>query len=253
MMKDLYSAHTSEEDMISYYKKAKLAYTKIFTRLGFDFRVIEAAGGVFTDSLTHEFQVLADSGEDTIYFCKTCGWGQNKEIFAGKAGDKCSKCRSGKMVESKSIEVGNIFPLGTWYAERMRVYFTDSQGKKKPVWFASYGIGPTRTMGAWVEVSHDEKGIIWNKIMTPYEVHLIELSGGNGKKIYQALNKASVETLWDDRKVSAGQKFADSDLIGIPVRLVISDQTGDKVEWKERSSAKTNLLSVDEVIKRLEK
>src|SRR3990167_2816024 len=226
LMKDLYSAHTTEADMLSYYEKVKSAYSKIFKRLGFDFRVIETGGGVFTDSNTHEFQVMAGGGEDTIFYCDSCDWGENKEIFKGQEGEICPSCKKGKVVKSSAIEVGNIFPLGTWYAERMRVYYADDKGMKKPVWFASYGIGPTRTMGAWVEVSHDDKGIIWNKAMAPFDVHLIELPGAkNTKKIYEDLKTEGVDVLWDDRKSGAGEKFADADLIGIPVIIFISDKT----------------------------
>ena len=118
MMKDLYSAHVSESDMMTYYEKVKEAYIKIFNRFGFDYRVIETAGGVFTERHTHEFQVISESGEDTIYFCDKCDYGENKEIFKGKIGDKCIKC-DGHFIQRKSIEVGNIFPLGTMYAEKM--------------------------------------------------------------------------------------------------------------------------------------
>ena len=252
LMKDLYSAHVSEADMLGYYEKVKGAYKKIFTRLGFDFRVIETGGGVFTDRRTHEFQVMAEGGEDTIFYCDSCDWGENKEIFGGKVGEVCPSCKKGKVLTSSAIEVGNIFPLGTWYAERMRVYYADEKGMKKPVWFASYGIGPTRTMGAWVEVSHDEKGIIWNKAMAPFAVHLIELPGAkNAKKVYEDLQKAGIEVLWDDRKVGAGEKFADADLIGIPVRAVVSDKTGDKIEFKKRDSDRAEPVTFEELTKRL--
>jgi prolyl-tRNA synthetase len=251
MMKDLYSAHVSEADMMKYYEKVKDAYSKIFKRIGFDFKITEASGGVFTDKHTHEFQVLAEGGEDTIFYCTKCDWGENKEIFDGKDGDKCPKCGS-PIKEAKSIEVGNIFPLGTWFAERMRVYFTDKDGGKKPVWFASYGIGPTRVMGTLVEVNNDAKGIIWPKSVAPFDVHLVELSGAkNAGKIYADLMEAGYEVLWDDRDVQAGQKFGDADLIGIPVRLVISEKTGDKIEYKERTSDKSELLSFEEVLQKL--
>lgn len=251
MMKDLYSAHISEADLLEYYEKVKEAYSKIFKRLGFDFRITEASGGVFTDKHTHEFQVLAEGGEDTIFYCDECGWGANKEIFEGKEGDKCPKCGS-RIKQSKSIEVGNIFPLGTWFAERMHVYYADEKGLKKPAWFGSYGIGPTRVLGTWVEVSHDDKGIIWSKQISPFDVHLIELPGAkNVKKIYEDLKEAGIDVLWDDREVQAGEKFGDADLIGIPVRLVVSEKTGDKIEWKERTSEKSELLSLEEVVRKL--
>lgn len=254
MMKDLYSAHVDEKDMMDFYEKVKVAYINIFNILGFDFKVVEASGGVFTDRHTHEFQVLNANGEDVVFACDGCDYALNKEIFDGKEGDLCGKCGKGKIQKfEKTVEVGNIFPLGTWYAERMRVYFTDVKGLKKPVWFASYGIGPTRVMGTWVEVSHDDKGIIWNKTITPFDVHLVELPGGNGKKIHEKLKENGIDVLWDDRDVPAGEKFADADLIGIPVRLVVSEKAGDKIEWKERVSEKTELLDFDEIIKRLKK
>ncbi|MDP3994735.1 MAG: aminoacyl--tRNA ligase-related protein [bacterium] len=252
MMKDLYSAHTSEKDFMRYYEKVKEAYKIIFKRLGFDFRVTEASGAVFTDKRTHEFQVLSKGGEDRIYYCDKCGWGENAEIFEGKEGSTCPKCKKSKVSESKSIEVGNIFPLGTWYAERMKTYFTDEDGKKKPVWFGSYGIGPTRVMGTLVEVFHDDKGIVWNKNVSPFDVHLIELKNSKAKKIYEKLTRAGVDVLWDDRDVAAGEKFADCDLIGIPIRLVVSEKTGDKIEWKNRDSIDKSLLSFDQVLAKMD-
>lgn len=246
MMKDLYSAHTSEEDLMDYYEKVKVAYSKIFTRLGFNFKIAKASGGVFTDKFTHEFQVLSDAGEDTIYWKEGDKEAVNEEVLEGDKKDYKS---------AKAIEVGNIFPLGTWYAERMRFYFTDRDGGKKPVWFGSYGIGSTRVMGTWVEVSHDDKGIIWSKEIAPFDVHLLELKGkgenNNAEQIYNKLKDSGIDVLWDDRDVAAGQKFADSDLIGIPVRLVISERNGEKIEFKERISDKTELLSFDEVVKKL--
>lgn len=256
LMKDLYSVHATEEDFWEYYERVKKAYANIFRRLGFNFRITEASGGVFTQNRTHEFQVLAEGGEDTIFICQKCDWGVNGEIFEGKEGDKCPKCGA-EVVKSKSIEVGNIFPFGTWYSERMRVYYTDKDGMKKPVWFGSYGIGSTRVMGAWVEVSHDEKGIIWNKTMAPFDVHLIEIKSKSSKvrsfaeEVYKRLRSAGFEVLWDDRDISAGEKFADSDLIGIPVRLVVSETTGDKIEWRKRIEQKTELVLLGEAITRL--
>lgn len=256
MMKDLYSAHVNESDMMDYYDKVKGAYVKVFTRLGFNFKVVEASGGVFTDKHTHEFQVIDANGEDTIFVCDKCDYAVNKEIFEGEAGGTCPKCKKGKIGKLDGVvEVGNIFPLGTWYAERMRVYYTDDKGLKKPVWFASYGIGPTRVMGTLVEVNHDENGIIWPKAVAPFDVHLIELKGkrgeGKAEEIYKKLNDQNIDILWDDRDVQAGQKFTDADLIGIPVRLVVSERNGDKIEWKERSKEETELLDLESVISRL--
>jgi prolyl-tRNA synthetase len=257
MMKDLYSVHETEKDFWNYYNQVKKAYSRVFERIGFDFRITEAPGGVFTKNITHEFQVMAEGGEDVIFYCDKCDWGENKETFKGKAGDDCKKCNQGKVVESRAIEVGNIFPFGTYYSEKMNVTYTNKEGDAKHPYFGSYGIGSTRVMGAWVEAHHDEKGIIWSKSISPYSLHLIEISShesqikDHAKKVYNKLSQAKTEVLWDDRDVSAGEKFADADLIGIPVRLVVSKETKDKVEWKERASDKIEILSVDEVIKKL--
>lgn len=250
MMKDLYSAHVSEEDLMHYYEEVKEAYIKVFKRLGFDFRVTEASGGVFTDKHTHEFQVLAEGGEDTIFYCNSCDWGANQELYEGKEGQICPKCQSGKVIRSQAIEVGNIFPLGTWYAEKMSVYFTDQNGQRQPVWFGSYGIGPTRVIGALVEVSHDERGIIWFPQVAPYQLHLVSLPGGEKKagEIYEVLHRKNIEVLWDDRDETAGVKFADADLIGIPWRAVVSEKTGEKMELKRRTREETKIYGLDEAL-----
>jgi prolyl-tRNA synthetase len=260
LMKDLYSAHLTEEDMYRYYKEVIEAYKKIFKRIGFDVIVTEASGGVFTKSHSHEFQVLSPVGEDTIYHCECneCDFSQNEEIFKGKEGDKCEGC-SCKIKKDKAIEIGNIFPLGTMYAEKMGAFYVDSTGAKKPLWLASYGIGPTRILGTLVEVFHDDKGIIWPESVAPYKAFLIVLHSEDenvlklAENTYQALQKEGIEVLYDDRQTAAGEKFGDSDLLGLPVRLVISSKTGDKIEWKERKSEETELISFDEILKRLKK
>ncbi len=251
LMKDLYSLHTSQKDLDDFYWKVAESYKNIFTRIGFDMHVVEAGGGVFTDEITHEMQVFSESGEDIVYYCDKCDWAQNKEIFKMKEGDICPKCSEGAIHSSKSIELGNIFRFGTSYCEKMNFTYSDENGDKKYPYLGSYGIGTTRTMGTWVEVSHDERGIIWNHAISPFAVHLIELSGGNGEVIYNKLEENGIEVLWDNRQTGAGEKFADADLIGIPVRLVVSLKTEGKIEWKRRDSEKTELLEIGEVLDRL--
>ncbi len=257
MMKDLYSAHVSEEDMYEYYNLVKDVYPKIFSRIGLEVKVVEASGGVFTDKNSHEFQTLSEVGEDTIYYCDCvtgcdCNFAANKEIFKGEEGDKCPNCDDCKVKSAKAIEVGNIFPLGTKYSQNMNVLYTDKDGNKNPIWFASYGIGPTRVMGTLVEVFHDEKGIIWPKAVAPFAVHLISLGKDEeAKEIEEKLEALGIEVLFDDRDVNAGQKFSDADLIGIPVRLVVSQKTEGKIEYKERKSSESELLTLEEVIAKL--
>ncbi len=257
MMKDLYSAHVSEEELFKYYEEVKQAYLKIFQRIGLEVRVVEASGGIFTDKYTHEFQALVESGEDIIYYCQSCDFARNKEIFNGKEGDKCPQCR-GVIKAANSIEVGNIFPLGTKYSKDMKVFYKDEKGQDKPIWFASYGIGPTRVMGALVEVFHDEKGIIWPESVAPYQVHLVGLDLSEtqirikAEDIYNRLQTAGVEVLYDDRAdVTAGEKFADADLLGVPYRVVVSKKTEDKLEVKKRNRAEVEFLSYDELLGKL--
>ncbi len=257
LMKDLYSVHLTEVDMLKYYHEVIEAYLKIFKRLGLEVKVVESSGGVFTDRNSHEFQVLSEVGEDTVYYCDKCDFAENEEIAKIKQGDKCPKCSGGKIKTSKAIEVGNIFPLGTMYAEKMGAFYTDSNGAKKPLWLASYGIGPTRILGTLVEMFHDNKGIVWPESVAPYKVHLISLHSENqsvkkfADKVYKDLKAENIEVLYDDRQAAAGEKFNDADLLGIPVRLVVSAKTGEKIERKERINNETELLTLDEVLKRL--
>lgn len=258
MMKDLYSAHVSEEDMYIYYNAVKEAYPQIFKRIGLDVLTVEASGGVFTDKNSHEFQVLSDVGEDTVYFCDCsgeechCNFAQNKEIYKGQDGEKCPDCGDCLIKSAKAIEVGNIFPLGTKYSENMKVLYTDSEGKQNPIWFASYGIGPTRVMGTLVEVFHDDRGIIWPKAVSPFQVYLVSLGRNEeAQKIEKELEEKGIEVLYDDRDVSAGEKFANADLLGFPYRLVISAKTADKIEFKERKNEDTQLLTLGEIVSRI--
>lgn len=251
LMKDLYSAHTSEEDFMKYYWEVADAYVRIFERMGLSVKITEASGGVFTDKHTHEFQVLSEVGEDEIYFKDGWKYWKNREVITE------DESNDPDVRSEKSIEVGNIFPLGTMYSEKMKALYADQEGARKPMWFGSYGIGPTRVMGTIVEVSHDDKGIIWPESVSPYQVHLIGLTINDERlkkkceEIYQKLKDAGVEVLYDDRDEGPGQKFADCDLIGVPVRLVVSEKTGDKIEYKKRDSDETELISLEEVLKRL--
>jgi len=253
MMNDLYSAHITEDDMYKYYNSIKEVYLNIFKRMGLKVKVVEASGGVFTDKNSHEFQVLSDIGEDTIYYCENCDFAKNHEIYDGKEEDKCPDC-AGKILKSNSIEVGNIFPLGTKYSKKMNVLYKNKEGREEPIWFASYGIGPTRILGTLVEAFHDDKGIIWPENVSPFDAYLVSLGQNeNAEKIENQLERAGVEVLYDDRDVSAGEKFANADLLGLPYRLVVSEKTGDKVELKERNSSQTELFSVDEIISKIKK
>ncbi|MBI4038096.1 hypothetical protein HY387_00375 [Candidatus Daviesbacteria bacterium] len=251
LMKDLYSFHTSDEDRDEYYQKVREAYFKIFKRIELPVVKTKASGGTFSD-LSEEFQTLTPSGEDIVLVCKECGSTTNREIVEDK---KCLDC-GGSLKMEKAIEVGNIFPLKRAYAEVFDLKFTDKDGEKKIVSAGCYGLGISRTMGALVEIYHDEKGIIWPEAVAPFQVHLVGLDG-LGEREYKLLQAEGMEVLFDDRQVSAGEKFADSDLIGIPYRVVISKKTTplrqgfeeqSKLEIKKRSEKQTQFLTLKELL-----
>ncbi|MDE2590644.1 MAG: hypothetical protein KGL95_13380, partial [Patescibacteria group bacterium] len=154
----------------------------------------------------------------------------------------------------KTAEIGNIFPLGTKYAKLFNYYYTDENGKEQLVYMGSYGIGPSRIMGVLVEKYADEKGLVWSDAVAPFRVHLISLKQDDrAQDVYKRLQEKSIDVFYDDRDVSAGQKFADADLLGIPVRLVVSPKTGEKIEWKKRTEQTTELLDLDMIFARLQK
>lgn len=250
LMKDLYSAHLTSEDLDKYYWEVKDAYLKIFSRLGLNAKVVEAGGGVFTESHTHEFQVEAPSGEDTVYFCDKCDFAQNDEIATAREGDKCPN-GDGVIMTGKFIEVGNIFRFGTVYSEKMDVAVTDENGKKQFLYFGSYGIGLTRMMGVLAELFYDENGLIWPENVAPYKVYLISIGKDEeSEKLYKGLTEKGVEVLYDDREnKTVGEKFSDCDLIGIPYRVVISGKLEDgKVEVKKRAEKEVSIISREELL-----
>lgn len=251
-MKDLYSFHSSEEDFKKYYKKVTQSYFKILKRCGLEAILTEASGAGFTKEYTHEFQVLALGGEDTIIYCPKQDFAQNKEIARFKPGQKCPQCKR-RLKKGKSIEAGNIFPLRTKYSKAMNAYFIDKDGKRKLIIMGCYGLGPSRIMGAIIEVHNDKNGMIWPKEVAPFQTHLIPIEILNQKvkktseKLYQSLQKAGIEVLYDDRKQkSAGEKLVEADLIGIPLRIVVSERTlkKDSVEVKRRDKRKTQLVKI---------
>jgi len=257
-MKDLYSFHESKEDLDRYYKIVTEAYKKIFKRLGLKTLIVETGGGAFTKEYTHEFQVLNPAGEDTIFYCEKCGFGQNNEIYKPENHKDCKS----EIQTGRSIEVGNIFKLGTKFSEAYSLNFLNKTGEKKPVIMGSYGIGPTRVMGTIAEEYSDEYGLIWPKAVAPFQVHLVELGGKNSakvtkfaKELYKTLIKNNIEVLYDDRDASIGEKLNDADLIGIPNRVVVSEKTlvVKKIELKIRGSKQAKLISGKDLIKFLKK
>lgn len=247
-MKDMYSFHDSQEDFLEFYEKVKQAYLKIYKRLDLVAKVTEGSGGSFSEKISYEFMVLTDAGEDDILYCNLCEFCVNVEIAKDKIGDNCPKCGTGKLNQAKASEIGNVFDLGQKYGKDFNLTFLGKDGKKEFPVMGCYGLGISRVMGVIVEKFNDEKGIIWPEAVAPFQVHLIGLDG-KGEDIYKLLLAEEVEVLFDDRvDVSAGEKFADADLIGIPYRVVISKKSGEKLEVKKRNEKETKFLEFNKFL-----
>ncbi len=257
-MKDLYSFHKDADDLNHYYDDAKKVYMNIFSEIGIgeDTFITLASGGDFTKDFSHEFQTLCDAGEDTIFLDRKNNIAYNKEVTDEETSKKLG-VDFGTMEQVRACEVGNIFPLNTKFSKAFDYTYVDDTGTKKDVYMGCYGIGPTRLMGVIVEKFADDKGLVWPESIAPFSVHLLVLGRDKegqamktAEKIYDALIKNHVEVLFDDRDASAGEKFADSDLIGIPMRLVVSDKSLEKggVEIKERKAESSEIISVEQVI-----
>jgi len=255
VMKDLYSFHSDKKDLDRFFEKVAMAYKKIFKRCGLKAIKSEASGGVFTKEKNYEFQVLTEVGEDKILFCPHCQWAVNLEALNTNSQDRCLNCNN-KLIKRNCIEVGHIFKLGTKYSEALGLYFKDKKGNQKPVEMGCYGIGLGRLMATVVEINHDKKGIIWPRELSPFQIHLIEIKSQSPKvkkmaeKVYNNLQKEKIEVLYDDRDdVSAGEKLIEADLIGIPLRVIISDKTlkNNSLEVKKRNEEKVCLIKFSHI------
>lgn len=259
-MKDLYSFHLSQEDLEAYYARVLEAYLRIYQRCGLEARAVEASGGSFTKKLSHEFQVFTEAGEDTIVLCESCSFAQNAEVATVKAGDACPSCGA-KVVEKKGVEVGNIFDLSTKFTDAFDFSVQDEKGEQQRVLMGCYGLGTTRLVGAIVETSHDDRGMVWPMSVAPFQVALVSLKAKDAdvqarineasQELAEKLEAEGVSVLWDDRdEVSAGAKFADADLMGLPLRLVVSEKTlaESSVEWKERKSEGAHLVKLEDTV-----
>jgi prolyl-tRNA synthetase len=260
IMKDMYSFSRNEEEFREFYERCATSYLRIFERVGIGHLTYRtaAAGGSFTTELTDEFQTLSEAGEDIIYLDKDSRLALNKEVYNDENIAKLGLNRE-KLEEHKSIEVGNIFPLGVKYAEAMGLVYSNESGEKLPPFMGCYGIGLGRLMGTVAEVMSDDKGIIWPAEIAPAKAHLIRITNNESEimekadEAYEYLGKAGVEVLYDDREdVSAGRKFADADLIGVPYRVVVSEKTvaEGSVEIKGRRG-EAKLVNLDELIRLL--
>lgn len=258
LMKDMYSFHLSNQDFLVFYEVVKKAYLKIYDRLGLVAKVTEASGGSFSEKISYEFMVLTEAGEDQILYCETCDYCINKEITQIKQGEVCHSCGKGKLKSGLASEVGNVFDLGQKYSKDFNLSVTNEKGEKIDPFMGCYGIGVSRVMGVIVEKSNDERGIIWPQSVAPFRVHLIGLDlddaeiKAKAEKTYQLLEAEGIEVLFDDRVgSSAGEKFSEADLIGIPFRVVVSRRTGEQLEVKERSRTENSLMSLPDFLQQI--
>jgi len=254
LMKDLYSFHLDEKGLDEYYEKAKEAYFKIFKRAGIGEQtyLTLASGGSFS-KYSHEFQTITPAGEDIIHICDQCRLAVNKEIIEDSP--KCPECSGEFDREVKASETGNIFKLKNKYTTPFSMSVQDEKGERREVVMGCYGIGLGRLMATIVEVHNDEKGIIWPDEVEPFKIHLVSLDQNEeAEKIYNSLKEQKIEVLFDDRELSAGEKFADADLLGMPVRAVVSAKSlaAGGVEAKKRGEQETTIIGMDKIIKYFE-
>jgi prolyl-tRNA synthetase len=259
IMKDLYSFSKDKSEHEDFYEKAKQAYINIFRRLGIgDVTYLTfASGGVFSQ-FSHEFQTLTDSGEDVIYVDEEKKIAVNKEVYTDEVLASLGLDKS-TLKECKAVETGNIFTLGTRFSEALGLTYKNDKGETVPVFMGSYGIGPARSMGTIVELFSDEKGIVWPVSIAPFRVHLLTLGEDEnikslGEEVYKTLEANGIEVLFDDRDVRAGEKFADSDLIGIPTRVIVGSKTLESkmFEIKDRATGETSEKTLAHLIESLQ-
>jgi len=255
IMKDLYSFSRTEEEHNDFYEKTKDAYRKVFDRLGIKEKtyLTFASGGTFS-KYSHEFQTVCDAGEDIIYIDEEKKIAINEEVYNDEV-IKDLDLDKESLRKEKVAEVGNIFTLGTKFSDAFDLIYRDEKGNEQKVVMGSYGLGPARAMGIIVELLADEQGIIWPESVAPFNVHLINIGEDQkAEKIYNELQNNGVEVLWDDRKDKRpGEKFADSDLIGIPWRVVISEKSlkAGGIEIKKRNRKESEIVKISELMNKI--
>jgi prolyl-tRNA synthetase len=256
LMKDLYSFCRDDKEHAVFYEKAKQAYVNIYNRIGIgDITYITFSSGGTFSKYSHEFQTLTEAGEDSIFVDEKKKMAVNKEVLNDEVLNDLELKRE-NLVEKKAVEVGNIFSLGSKFSDALDLTYSDEKGNKQKVIMGCYGIGPGRVMGTVAEVLSDDKGLVWPESISPFAIHLISIEDKEGKvltsanELYNRLIASNIEVLYDNRDVRAGEKFADSDLMGISIRVIISEKTlkEDSVEIKHRSSGVIEMLKITEFL-----
>ena len=271
LMKDAYSFDLDFESAKESYNTMYTSYLRIFKRLGLTAIPVKADTGPIGGDLSHEFQIIADTGESDVYYdAEFEKLMAQPELDIDKLHslyatademhdpDNCPIPKE-QLRKKRGIEVGHIFHFGTKYSEPMGAVVTNRDGKTIPVEMGSYGIGVSRLVGAIIESSHDEKGIIWPESIAPFKAAVMNLKVGHEKcdtmcdDLYQKLSNAGIDTLYDDTKESAGKKFATQDLIGTPWHLAIGPRGADQdlVEIKCRKTGEKDNLSLESALNKL--
>ena len=257
LMKDAYSFHLDQPSLDLEYENMGATYNTIFTRLGLDFRKVRANSGEIGGSLSHEYHVLADSGEDEIGYCDEEDYAANVEMI-----ERDTAPNGGKLSFTRGIEVGHIFQLGDKYSKSMNCTVLNDKGDSIYPLMGCYGIGISRIMASSIEQNHDESGIIWPQPLAPFQIIIIALNNNTedtsltkSRKIYHQLLESGYEVLLDDRNERAGVKFADADLLGIPKRLIVSERGLDNqtIELNFRDGKNKSDVPFEQLVDYLEK
>jgi prolyl-tRNA synthetase len=257
LMKDAYSFHLDQPSLDLEYENMGATYNTIFTRLGLDFRKVRANSGEIGGSLSHEYHVLADSGEDEVGYCDEENYAANVEMIEGNTAPN-----GGKLSFTRGIEVGHIFQLGDKYSKSMNCTVLNDRGDSIYPLMGCYGIGISRIMASCIEQNHDESGIIWPQPLAPFQIIIIALNNNTedttltkSRKIYHQLLESGYEVLLDDRNERAGVKFADADLLGIPKRLIVSERGLDNqtIELNFRDGKNKSDVPFEQLVDYLEK
>jgi len=255
IMKDSYSFHSSQESLQETYDKMSKAYSNIVNRCGLKFRSVKAEAGLMGGDFSEEFMVIASTGEEALIFCENCDFGASS-----CESNICPDC-GGQLETARGIEIGHIFQLGTKYSKAIGATYLDEDGKSQPIIMGCYGIGVTRMLAAAIEQNHDERGIIWPKNLAPFQAVIIQTDMREEKltkaatKLHEELSGKGVEVIYDDREERAGIKFADADLIGYPLQLILGKTLleQDMVEIKIRATDKKEIIASEKVTGEIDK
>ncbi len=262
IMKDLYSFHKDEKDLLSYYEIMKKVYMDVFRDLGIgeDTFITVASGGDFTEQFSHEFQTICDNGEDLIYLDRKNKIAYNEEVI-NEENSKKLNVDFNSLEKVKACEVGNIFPLNTKFSKSFDFKYVNENGNSDLVYMGCYGIGISRLMGVIAEKLSDDKGLVWPSAISPFSIHLIVLFKDKedefykmAEDIYKEMQDKNIEVLFDDREIGVGEKLADSDLIGITNRIIVSSKAKEAggFELKLRNNDKSEIITKDQLFKMFE-